>query len=461
MGVELEALGKLGQGGIAFQRRECDLGLEGGGVIPTGTTGHGGSGEVSERSLRKPACLQSMLSEQPGPLLVMRTMTSMRTRHHWAVRRLAVLPLYAILCAACGHGDVTSTPAVLVEERTMRGDTVVVTHISGQEWRGDGELNEEMRIGGSDTADEYMFGRIIAMAARGEGPLYMYDDQFHQLRMYDGNGLYVRQVGRVGRGPGEYQHIIGLTVLSDGRLAAWDAGQNRINLFSAAGDRLNEFQLLLGGGLFTAKVFTTDTADNFLVLTLSGGRLRTLRVDSTGTIVDSIPFPRGQPFLGTSRVHASLERHLHHHGFYIWGNSDRYVIHSRTPDGRPLQLERRVAATPFGVDERAKYQAGLDSNARRLRDDERQRGAYESVPDVRPFFLDIRVNTDGTTWVLRSASDSTPDFFDVFSAAGSYLGAVSVPRDATIEIFDGEHLWGTVKDEDGVETIVRWRLALR
>ena len=74
VGVELEALGELGQGGIAFQRGECDLGLEGGGVIPTGTTGHVGSSEVSERSLRKPVCLQSVLSEEPGPLLWVRTL---------------------------------------------------------------------------------------------------------------------------------------------------------------------------------------------------------------------------------------------------------------------------------------------------------------------------------------------------------------------------------------------------
>ncbi len=45
--MEFEALGELGQGGIAFQRREVDRSLEGGGVIPTGTTGNEGSNEVS------------------------------------------------------------------------------------------------------------------------------------------------------------------------------------------------------------------------------------------------------------------------------------------------------------------------------------------------------------------------------------------------------------------------------
>ena len=69
VGMELETLGELGQRDIAFQCREGDFGLEGRGVIATGTTGHDGSGEVSERSLRKPACLQSVLSEGPGPLL--------------------------------------------------------------------------------------------------------------------------------------------------------------------------------------------------------------------------------------------------------------------------------------------------------------------------------------------------------------------------------------------------------
>lgn len=67
--VELEAFRELGERGIAFQRGERHLSLEGWGVIPTGTAGHEGSREVSERSLREPACLQSVLSEEPGPLL--------------------------------------------------------------------------------------------------------------------------------------------------------------------------------------------------------------------------------------------------------------------------------------------------------------------------------------------------------------------------------------------------------
>ena len=67
--VELEALGQLPQGGIALQRGEGDLGLEGGGVIATGTTGHEDSWKVSERSLGEPACLHSPLFREPGPRL--------------------------------------------------------------------------------------------------------------------------------------------------------------------------------------------------------------------------------------------------------------------------------------------------------------------------------------------------------------------------------------------------------
>ena len=68
-GMQLEALAELRQGGIASQCREGDLGLEGGGVIPTGTTGDEGSNEMSERSVGKPARLHSALFRLPEPLL--------------------------------------------------------------------------------------------------------------------------------------------------------------------------------------------------------------------------------------------------------------------------------------------------------------------------------------------------------------------------------------------------------
>lgn len=365
-----------------------------------------------------------------------------------------ILGFCSLLQAGCSDRAVVADSA-LVETRSARGDTVVVTHVRGQQWKTDRVLGEELRIGRDDGPEEYTFGRIIAIAAKGKGPVYVYDDQFHQFRMYDVNGRFIRHIGRKGRGPGEYQYIIGLSVMQDGRIAAWDARSIRINLYDAGGKSLRDLQLRLGGSLFTDNVFATDTANTFYVLTLSLGRLRMLHADATGTVVDTIRFPRGQPFQGMDGVHARLESAFHHHGYYVWGISDRYVIHGRHPDGRPLQIQRSETAVAFSSAERSQVQAALDSSLRREREDERPRGEYGVVPSVKPFFTNIRVAGDGSIWVSRIAPSPQ---FDVFAADGAFLGSVPIPPGVDIELIDGEYLWGTARDADGVMSVVRYRL---
>ena len=58
MRVDVEALGELGERGIALEGRERDLGLEGGAVIATETTGHEGSGS-SERKIARESRLST------------------------------------------------------------------------------------------------------------------------------------------------------------------------------------------------------------------------------------------------------------------------------------------------------------------------------------------------------------------------------------------------------------------
>jgi hypothetical protein len=148
----------------------------------------------------------------------------------------------ALACAValgCDAPDIAGGDSPIVE-RSMRGDTLVVTTVRGQAWHANAILDEVLRIGEADGAPEYTFASIVAIVARGNGPVYVYDHVLHLLRMYDARGAYVRQIGQRGGGPGEYRYVIGLAMSTDGRLAAWDVGGSRINVYSPSGDRLYE-----------------------------------------------------------------------------------------------------------------------------------------------------------------------------------------------------------------------------
>ena len=65
---------------------------------------------------------------------------------------------------------------------------------------------------------------------------------------------------------------------------------------------------------------------------------------------------------------------------------------------------------------------------------------------------------------LRSAADPSLGErirYDVFQPDGTYLGAVNAPADfrASINPFDGDHVWAVTRDELDVQRVVRYRIA--
>ena len=59
------------------------------------------------------------------------------------------------------------------------------------------------------------------------------------LRRFSANGEYLGTIFRAGAGPGEYQNVTGMAVLSDDRLVVHDFGNARFNVYSADGRLLD------------------------------------------------------------------------------------------------------------------------------------------------------------------------------------------------------------------------------
>lgn len=80
---------------------------------------------------------------------------------------------------------------------------------------------EELRIGDLEGDDEYIFGSINDIAIGTNGEIIVADGQVPVVRMYDKDGTFVRNIGREGRGPGEYQVLGGLRTTSDDKIVIW------------------------------------------------------------------------------------------------------------------------------------------------------------------------------------------------------------------------------------------------
>ena len=116
----------------------------------------------------------------------------------------AVLPVVA-LSACSTPGPAGPSGESWVGTITTEGNVTTVVNESGSVWGGTATLVEEASIGVEAGAEEYMFGLINSVYAT-DDRIYVADVQVPAVRVYDHDGNFIRNLGRSGQGPDEYQY---------------------------------------------------------------------------------------------------------------------------------------------------------------------------------------------------------------------------------------------------------------
>ena len=105
-------------------------------------------------------------------------------------------------------------------------------------------LVEDMRIGVTEGPPEYQFFRIFGLTVDALGRTFVSNGGTRSVRVYDADGQWVRDIGRQGSGPGEFQGISAPAIWRDS-LAVFDPQELRFALFDTAGQFLAAWPLVL------------------------------------------------------------------------------------------------------------------------------------------------------------------------------------------------------------------------
>lgn len=102
------------------------------------------------------------------------------------------------------------------------------------------ELIPELKFGDTDDATIGMVERMSVfdqnriykrIAADENGRVFIADIQQTEIHVFDSDGSWLQSLGRQGNGPGEFQHIGEIDIVSN-QLYAIDAHQRKVNVFS-------------------------------------------------------------------------------------------------------------------------------------------------------------------------------------------------------------------------------------
>lgn len=109
------------------------------------------------------------------------------------------------------------------------------------------QVADPLWIGEVEGDGPDVFGSIASLAVDEEGRIYVFDGRAYELRVFGPDGSFISRFGRRGGGPGEFQHVIGMSVTSDGSLWLIDGANARYTVLR--GDDFATY--MRGAGVYT------------------------------------------------------------------------------------------------------------------------------------------------------------------------------------------------------------------
>ncbi len=279
------------------------------------------------------------------------------------------------------------------------------------------------------------------------GDVVVGDWRTPSVTRYDAHGRFVRNIGRLGEGPGEYR-LPELAVDHD-TLIIDDPRLNRVMLMTPDGRMLRQFPGPAGGSGINVPPMVDGTGR--IAVGAYRGYVQWALVDHTGRQLDSLRPPSGPPNTEwTFKTNGGVASYripfsglaamtLLRNGSVAWGSGDSYSLCiGRDPADTTLIFGRRDVS-PLPIPDRLR-----DSMFHLMVDhfSELRGTASESdVPKAYPLWSAIQQDGNGNIWVARDGPPTGPARFDVFSEQGVLLGSVVAPFVHTGRIrVEGSHV---------------------
>ncbi|HEX7241808.1 MAG TPA: 6-bladed beta-propeller [Longimicrobiaceae bacterium] len=330
-----------------------------------------------------------------------------------------------------------------------------------------------------------------------DGRVYVSQRQDGVVRVYDARGRYLREIGRSGEGPGEFEWQSGMGWRGDTLWVA-DGAQARISLFRPDGRFVRSLTFVRAGPLTGGR--PNVPGDLLADGSVLGSWRAYLSVLAAGPVSEPLVrfTPRGEPIGVLARVERRNEfvqlRSGNSRTYFAqpFADSPMWAV---APDGSALVVVTRDAATSGGQARftvRKVHFSGRTAFARAYRYvpkplpsaavervvDEHVGGLsnarFRTPPEGaarrsirRALYLPkhltpvtgLVLGRDGTIW-LRREEDGRPTVgWIVLDPAGNVVARLSLPAKLDVRYADRTQLWGVELDEMDVPTLARFRVA--
>lgn len=342
----------------------------------------------------------------------------------------------ALACGDAGSTDWAGSIDTLATGQLVVRNPKTPIWSEAEGWR----LVPEVRIGTVDETGPELFGQITSLAVDGAGRIYVLEGQAQEIRVFDGDGTFVRTIGRKGGGPGEFARALRVELGPDGHLWVADPQNNRVSVFDTSGAYVRGISMPGGFTIIPWPGRFDRRGSYYYPIPLPSDRefrLGLTRYDSGMAVQDTLAVPDdpvdreffelrseegfariGVPFTG------GFDWLLSPEGTF-WGLlTGRYSMFELSQAGDTLRTVTR-AFDPLPVTE-----ADMAEARENLTWFLEEGGTVDwaKIPDHKPAIEGAAFDDEGNVWVwpvMPNGEEGTR--LDVFDAVGRYLGSIDSP----------------------------------
>ena len=409
---------------------------------------------------------------------------------------------------------VTLLAALAASATASGGLAQEVIELPGEDRWLDPDFEEVYRVGAALGEAWQEFGTIGRVGFDDAGNLYVFDRLAARVVVVNPQGNFVREFGRRGEGPGEFQSALDMVVMRDGRVVVADMGHRAYHIFAPTGDL--ERMVRMGRVAQVRRMYPEADGESVV----RGARMLGFAWQSAGGSTIDLPDPRSIERISLNGDEATMETAAEVWG-PVWtrmterplgGGSQRIMSRGPRrgfepglfagvlPGGRiafsdssayAVKVAERnggrvstILTRPFSPDPVTEGVKHAEKE-RRLREVEDRPGSSvsrsaggmtisgtgggarererietlefaEEIPVVR----DLRTSWNGRIWVLRRGDEPVSDGpIDILAADGRYLGSYRTGATPLPDAFGPEGLAAFIeRDELDVQTVIVKRL---
>ena len=332
------------------------------------------------------------------------------------------------------------------------------------------EFIVDLSIGEEEGDENYMFDDPRDIDADEEGNIYVLDYRECTIKKYNPEGKHLKNIGRIGEGPGEFQRPLCLCISRHGNIYVADWSTSKIHMFNSGGKferatnigRLDLISVTKNEELIVGhrhseeennkikyfyKVGKYDQQKEEIHDFYSQKQQRTARV-SDGTFTFEYP--------------VFVRWDINSKDQIIIATANRYEMKVFTPDGS-LLYKYILDVKPIPVTGEAKRKISEILNrlrkGRRIDDPETRK-----IVEYYPVFNCISIDENDRIWVERYDPYWRDKLkkeitFDVFSPGGKFLFTTKIEMDIYPKlIFKNGYIYTLARDESGYGKALRLRM---